>query len=586
MPTTTKKRNKTPLKPDVEPTPAGTESSSRVLRIIAQDPSVTAGNRILTANVAVPVEDLEPGPRGYRVHVVDYDSSTQITYVPQLLGPREDPFAEASDNALLESPGFHAQNVYAIVMRTLASFEFALGRRVSWAFESHQLQVAPHAFSLANAYYSRYDQALFFGYFGSDPKRPVFTCLSHDVVAHETTHALLDGLRRRYMDPSSIDQMAFHEGFADVIALLSVFSLEEVVEVLLDPSSDGEAKRAAGMISLQRVTTKALYNSALLGLGEQMGNAMPGARGNALRRSVALEPDPKILDDPEFREEHRRGEVFVAAMMRAFVEVWSHRIAQLGEVQKGRLNLGRVVEDGAKAARHLMTMAIRALDYCPPTALTFGQYLSALLEADQQIQPDDRTYRYRDAVRQTFAAYGIVPHPKSWRITAAEDARLRYNRVHFDSMQRDEDEVFRFVWENRRELNLNLDAYTKVISVRPCIRQSSEGFILRETVAEYVQIVNVTAAELSAAIGHPIPDRRDDEQIRLYGGGTLIFNEFGRIKHHAQNPIPDLDRNKDLLLKLLEWGLFDGATSGRFSQMHLKRAASVPLAPGMEDEAW
>ncbi|BDC49157.1 hypothetical protein F183_A14730 [Bryobacterales bacterium F-183] len=557
-----------------------------MLRIIAQDPSVLAGDRILTANVPVPVENLEPGPRGYRVHVIDYDSSTQTMYAPQVIAGAEDPFAKASDAVLLGNPGFHAQNVYAIVMRTLAAFEFALGRRVSWAFESHQLQVAPHAFSLANAYYSRYDQALFFGYFGDDPKRPVFTCLSHDVVAHETTHALLDGLRSRYMDPSSIDQMAFHEGFADVIALLSVFSLEEVVEVLLDPTSDGEAKRAAGMISLDRVTTEALYESALLGLGEQMGQAIPGARGNALRRSVALEPRTTILEEAEFREEHRRGEVFVAAMMRSFVEVWRHRIEQLGEVQKGRVNLGRVVEDGAKAAKHLMTMSIRALDYCPPTALTFSQYLSAMLEADAQIQPDDRPYAYREAVRSAFVQYGIVPDTTSWRIGAAQDGRLRYGRVHFESMQRDEDEVFRFIWENRTELKLNLEAYTKVISVRPCIRQSTDGFILRETVAEYVQIVNVTVAELSAALGHPIPDRRDEDQIRLYGGGTLIFNEFGRLKHHAQNPVPDLQHNKDLLMKLLDWGLFDGATSGRFSQMHLKRAATLPLADGMEDQGW
>ena len=35
-------------------------------------------------------------------------------------------------------------------MRTLAHFEKALGRRVSWSFGGHQLKVAPHAFAEAN----------------------------------------------------------------------------------------------------------------------------------------------------------------------------------------------------------------------------------------------------------------------------------------------------------------------------------------------------------------------------------------------------------------------------------------------------
>src|SRR5262245_65892930 len=42
----------------------------------------------------------------------------------------------------------------------------------------------------------------FFGYFIGGGGKPVFTCLSHDVLAHETTHALLDVLRRRYMESS------------------------------------------------------------------------------------------------------------------------------------------------------------------------------------------------------------------------------------------------------------------------------------------------------------------------------------------------------------------------------------------------
>src|SRR5438270_10656944 len=103
----------------------------RRLTIIAQDPSVRSARGILRARVDIPDEPLAPGPLGYRAQVVDYDASTNTLYRPFDLG-RKDKFARAADRTLIADPQFHAQNVYAIVMRTLARFEFALGRRVAW----------------------------------------------------------------------------------------------------------------------------------------------------------------------------------------------------------------------------------------------------------------------------------------------------------------------------------------------------------------------------------------------------------------------------------------------------------------------
>ena len=57
----------------------------------------------------------------------------------------------------------------------------------------------------------------------------VFTCLSSDIIAHEMTHALLDGLHRRLQEASNPDVRAFHEAFADIVALFQHFTIPELV---------------------------------------------------------------------------------------------------------------------------------------------------------------------------------------------------------------------------------------------------------------------------------------------------------------------------------------------------------------------
>src|SRR5262249_48216135 len=123
--------------------------NTRTLTVIAQDPSVKFREQVLTTELTVPAEELLAGPCGYRVNVIDYDASTGALYKPMSYGRSgkyEDPFAfkqsgrtslkarRLRDRRLLQDPRFHAQNVYAIAMRTLAQFEFALGRRCAWGF--------------------------------------------------------------------------------------------------------------------------------------------------------------------------------------------------------------------------------------------------------------------------------------------------------------------------------------------------------------------------------------------------------------------------------------------------------------------
>ena len=570
---------------------------TRRLTIVAQDPSVRVDDKILTTHVDIPAEEIAPGPRGYRVQVIDYDTSSGVLYQPidypaLQRGMYVDPFARdaaKSDNDwILTEPRFHQQNVYAIVMKTLARFEFALGRRISWGFHGHQINIAPHAFADANAFYSKEDQALVFGYFRGMKGQMVFSCLSHDVVAHETTHAILDGLRNRYTDPSSPEQAGFHEGFADVVALLSVFSLKDVVRTLLQPDYWKKDRPVeTDLIDSANLEIKALRKSVLLGLAEQMGTQMLGVRGDradALRRSVTLENfKPGEVDKlEEFQEPHRRGEILVAAMLNAFLSVWRARLDRLERWKRGgKLDLELVVEQGADAADHLLTIAIRALDYAPPTDLQFSDYLSALITADKELVPDDTKYKYRRILMDSFAAYGVEPAninspDGSWE---GCDAQLTYDRSHFESMMRDPDEVFRFIWENREALKLHEQAYTKVISVRPCLRMGPDGFALRETVAEYVQMMTLQAQELQyfdPPIGKP-EGLAADREVTIYGGGALIFDEYGRLKYHIYNRVDNVARQTPRLKYLWKYGYFDdmNLAQNAFSRLHLNRALNL-----------
>lgn len=571
-------------------------SRTRSLTILAQDPAVRFGGRLAFSSVEVPAEDLAAGPTGYRAKVVDFDATAGVAYTALASYVADDgetpvdPFApkpskaknaaRAYEERLLNDPNFHAQNVYAIVMRTLARFEFALGRRVPWGFKGHQLHLVPHAFEEANAFYSEEDRALLFGYFRGQSGKIVHTCLSHDIVAHETVHALLDGLRDRLTDPSGPDQAAFHEGFADVIALLSIFALPEIVAAALSRTPPRPGSHKARLIKANLLDPEKIARSILFGLAEETGEELEGIRGQPLRQSVKLEPQD--IHDPEFLEPHRRGEILVAAFMRTFLSIWHERNTGLGLFPGGNRNLDRVIEEGTTAAEHLLTIAIRALDYCPVVDITFGDYLAALLTADFEMVPDDSRHNYRAKLRETFGRYGIVtpadrcdPETGTWRPFNEDENKITYHKTNFESMLRDKEEVFRFIWENRRVLNVDARGYTECISVRPCVRQAPDGFILRETVCEYVQIATIYGAETQATLNIDRPAGMSTRTpLTVYGGGTLIFDQYGRIKYHIAQPLDDKARQSARLAYLWENGFIEQPVDkrNRFAAMHRRRA--------------
>ena len=118
------------------------------------------------------------------------------------------------------------------------------------------------------------------------------------------------------------------------------------------------------------------------------------------------------------------------------------------------------------------------------------------------------------------------------------------------------------------------------------MRIAEDGLALRETVADYVQILRLTAKEI-AALGIAVPDGLppDPEEILLYGGGVLVFDEYGRVKFHIHNRVNNADRQASPLRSLAEFGYFGkGVRSQRkFSHLHRLRALGIPT---YRQEGW
>ncbi|MET4108621.1 hypothetical protein ABIB60_003995 [Hymenobacter sp. UYP22] len=419
------------------------EPGHRSLRAYSFDPSLSLRLDTVAINrltYQVDWESVTPGPVGEYLEVLDYDPTVRRFYLPVDLNDRN-LLAQHGLEPSESNPQFHQQMVYAVAMTTIKNFEKALGRKIQWSprrtldgpgYEEYvaQLRIYPHAMRDANAYYSPLKKAILFGYFSSTPaddtqQMPdslVFTCLSHDIIAHEVTHAILDGIYTHYNEPTNPDVLAFHEAFADIVALFQHFTFPEVLKhQIARTRGDLSAQNLLGELAQQFGTAIGGYGSLRDAIGRQDPNT---------QQWRPLEPN-----SDEYRQQtepHARGSILVAAVFEAFTSIYKVRIADLlriasggsGILAQGELHpdlVNRLADEAAKAANHVLGMCIRALDYCPPVDITFGDYLRAIITADVDSVRDDR-YEYRLAFIDAFRRRGI--YPQGIKTLSVESLRL------------------------------------------------------------------------------------------------------------------------------------------------------------------
>ena len=226
------------------------------------------------------------------------------------------------------------------------------------------------------------------------------------------THAILDGMHRRMLDASNPDMLAFHEAFADIVAIFQHFTLPGL---LLD--------------QIQRTRGNLRSNSLLAQAGRRNSRGPQARETPCVTRSASstrATPAPRSRrrsDGPSSRT--TRGAILVAAVFDAFVRMYENRVADLRRIATGGTGVlpegdihpdlaARFAEEAVRLSQRVLNMCIRAIDYLPPVDVTFGDFLRALITADADFFPDDpsatgsrssRRSAIAASIRSTFARW-------------------------------------------------------------------------------------------------------------------------------------------------------------------------------------
>jgi hypothetical protein len=543
----------------------------RPLRIYTLDPSVS--DRIGgVATVNVPYEKLEPGPVGSLFKIVSDGAPAPLRSEALDL---DDPNLLLS-SGLSPSPAnglFHLQMVYAVCSLTYSAFRKALGREIAWATTPVddgplRLVVRPFGFEGTNAGYSREAGDLAFGYFSAGEHAAGFTlregliatALSHDIVAHETTHALLDGLRSSFTDPSNVDVPAFHEAFSDLVALFLHFTYAEVVERGIRELRAGFARRTL----LTDLAREFGYARSKSGGAEALRSGVDISGVAALDSDALPHPDgtpgaaAPSRYDPKL-EPHALGSVLVSAVFEAFATIVKRkadryfRIAgldpqNLAGAAMNEALIKAIAQEASDVAGQFLSMCIRAIDYCPPTDMELGEYLRAIITADGDLEKSDK-WGFREALMRSFLRREIFPqHVRfmtedavRWQppVQTLHIPELAFRNLKFDGdpgqpadvkeLLRQAHALGRFVTNPRHAAAFNLippgaplpkgvtqASPPSVQSVRVTRRAAPDGRVVFDLVAEVTQACTVL---------------KKGTYFDMNGGCTLVIDPQGEVRY-------------------------------------------------------
>lgn len=463
------------------------------LPMMIQDPEIaeTDVGRMVEDWKGLEQDHFLAGPITPRLAVVDLDPDTEVLEPPVAFEPpagRRTLGRYSVDRDAIDQPPFIAVSAFATVWRTIRLFEDkqTLGREIKWGFDAPQLMLVPRAGWLENAYYERSSHSLQFFSFEADGQT-IHTSLSRDIVAHETAHALIDGIDPDLYDALDPQSLALHEGIADLTAMLIAFDSGRLTHAILD--------KTGGSIRT---------SNAFSSIGEQFGDAIaPGRKPGFLRN---LHNRVRIDPANEEIEPHALSEVISGVLYDLIVEMHEHFKDVYAEERFGGDRFKASGLALAVAARLFQRMVLRGIDYLPPGEVTFADFGRAILAADEA-SPGDRQWGRK--LRAKFAERRIVADEAALAV-ATNVHHPAVAAANLQGLAGSEWVAYTFAETNRELLGIPADAEFEVL---PRVVVDGRVDSPEETVAQ-VGDAATTAVEANP----PADDAGDDAEPAATAG--------------------------------------------------------------------
>ncbi len=466
------------------------------------------------------------GPVTERLAVLDFDAQTGALAQGTRFDPKEATYDVNPD--AVESPDFLRTNAFATVLKTMYMFEEddTLGRPLSWGFDGPQLLVVPVAGEWANAFYEREARCLQFFYFTSKEGRRIYTSLSHDIVSHETGHAILDGIAPDLYHAITPQSLALHEGVADLVALVMALRSDTLRKTVLDQTGG----------SIENITA---FSAVAEEFGEAQGK--PGGLRQFVNQKTLDPNDTENLVD--VAEPHELCQVLTGALYSIMVkihEALKERFAKEDGTTPFSAS-GKALFVGAESFKRII---FRALDYLPPGEISFADYGRAIIASDHASHPDSK--QGREWLRAEFVRRCMAPSVEALEVEEPFDDPA-VEKIDLETLVDSDWAAYEFANRNRKLLRIPPRV---PLRVRPRLDTSKTYYYrggIKKPIRECIFKVSWDVIEPNPE-GSWFPDNR---QITV--GTTLAIDwESKQVRARLTSQWEEQRDDRDKMLKKLD----------------------------------